>query len=308
MRSSEDASVSVVVPTYNSANVLADCLRSIQEQAVPAFEVIVSDGGSTDETVKIARGYEAIVVQTAANRSAQRNAGAERATGTYLLFVDSDMVLTRGVIADCLATFKDTDAAFVIPEIVVGDGFWAKVRGFERSFYDGVWYIEAARWYRRSQFLEIGGFDTELVGGEDWDLDQRIRKFGDVRHIKAHIEHNEGHITLKRLLQKKGHYSNSFDEFRERHPERAALSFSTLRRVSLFARQPSRLLEHPLLATGVAVVGIGEVAVMHGWLPGLGGRSQERPISTGQNTKASSNSPAEVNSSSTYILNGQNDK
>ncbi len=96
-------------------------------------------------------------------------------------------------------------------------------------------------------------------------------------HTSQCIEHNEGHITLERLLQKKGHYSDSFDEFRERHPERAALSFSTLRRVSLFARQPSRLLEHPLLATGVAVVGIGEVAVMHGWLPGLGGRSQERP-------------------------------
>ena len=272
-------SVTVVVPTYNSESVLGGCLASLQRQDMPPDEVIVSDGGSTDGTAEVARRFGALVVQMGANRSAQRNAGAKKASGEFVLFIDSDMRLTPRVISDCMDIFNNSDAALVIPEVFIGDGFWAKVRGFERSFYDGIWYIEAARWYRRSQFLKIGGFDSGLIGPEDWDLDQRIRQFGRVRHITAHIEHDEGRINLRRLLEKKGHYAGSLADFSDRHPERAALSLSALRRLRLLGRRPARLLGHPLLAAGVATVGIGEVAVMRGWMTSWNADSPEHVCS-----------------------------
>ena len=91
-------SVSVVVPTYNSERVLSECLESLHLQDVPPSEVIVSDGGSTDRTVEIAHQFGATVVEMEANRSAQRNAGAQIASGKYLLFIDSDMCVTPRVV------------------------------------------------------------------------------------------------------------------------------------------------------------------------------------------------------------------
>ncbi|MEX6430141.1 glycosyltransferase [Ferrimicrobium acidiphilum] len=253
------------MPTYNSEGVLGRCLESIGRQEDPPSQVIVSDGGSTDRTVEIARGFGAVVIEMQANRSAQRNAGARHASGEYLLFIDSDMCLTRKVITECLYGFGEAEAALVIPEVFVGTGFWGRVRGFERRFYEGVWYIEAARWYRRDQFLELGGFDTRLVGPEDWDLDQRIRQFGSVGRINAVIEHNEGHVRFGSVLDKKGHYAASFPLFMELHPERAALCFSARRRIGLFLNRPKEMVRHPALLLGVGVLGAAEIVVSQRW-------------------------------------------
>lgn len=253
--------VSVLVPTYNSESVIGNCLRSIREQTLSPHEIIVSDGGSTDRTVEIAKDFGAIVIQMGANRSAQRNAAAERATGLYVLFIDSDMRLDKNVIAECVAKMRDDIAALVIPEIFVGEGFWAKVRGLERTFYDNVWYLEAARCYRRDQVLALGGFDARMVGPEDWDLDQRVRVYGPVERMNASIHHYEGEIDLQGLLKKKAHYSGSFPLFKEVHPARAALSLSPMRRLRLLIARPQRLAMHPLLTAGLVVLGASEVLV-----------------------------------------------
>jgi len=221
----------------------------------------VSDGGSTDRTVEIAQEFGAKVIQMGANRSAQRNAAAERATGSYVLFIDSDMRLDKNVTAECVAKMRDDVSALVIPEIFVGEGFWAKVRGFERTFYDDVWYLEAARFYRSEQIAQLGGFDVRLVGPEDWDLDERIRSFGLVERIVSPIYHFEGDTSLISLLRKKAHYSNSFPLFTQLHPGRAALALSLERRFGLFIQRSQKLARRPLLALGLVILGSTEILV-----------------------------------------------
>lgn len=277
-----DRRVSVIIPTLNSETVLPRCIRSIHEQTVRPGEIIVSDGGSSDATQAIARALGVMVVEGSANRSAQRNRGAEVANGEFLLFIDSDMQLQPKVIEAGLLELKSTDAALVVPEVFVGSGFWAAVRSYERSFYDGVWWLEAARWYRAEQFHQIGGFDASLVGPEDWDLDQRIRQFGTVRSLQgtsAYIEHNEGHCSLRHLLRKKAHYAPGIEAFRERHPERAALSLSPATRINLFFRKPAKFGRHPALAAGLAVLGIGELMAAKGWI-GRDPTHPERAVTT----------------------------
>jgi glycosyltransferase involved in cell wall biosynthesis len=276
--SSMTATISVVVPTFNSAPVIEQCLASLKNQSQPPVNIIVCDGGSTDETVAIASALGATVVHAEANRSGQRNAGAMRAVGDYIVFIDSDMRLTENLLADCIASFRISDAALAIPEVDIGDSYWARVRGFERSFYKGVWWLQAARCYRKSQFIEIGGFDVGLVGPEDWDLDERIRQFGDVREISATIEHDEGRTDLGGLMRKKTHYSSSFANFQARHPRRAALCFSGRRRALLFARRPGRILAHPILAAGLVTMGTAEISVARGWSNHWGSDSKERPL------------------------------
>jgi glycosyltransferase involved in cell wall biosynthesis len=265
--------VSVLVPTYNSESVIEDCLKSIEEQTFAPHEIIVCDGGSTDGTVEIAKRHAAKIVETEANRSAQRNTAAQKATGEYLLFVDSDMRLHNNVVAECVACMSKDVEAVVIPEVFIGEGYWAKVRGFERTFYDGIWYLEAARCFRREQFVNMGGFDERLIGPEDWDLDQRLRAEGDFGRINAVIYHYEGHVNITQLLMKKAHYSNSFPLFRQLHPKRAGLSLSPARRFGLLLGHSERLVRHPLLSIGLAILGFAEVLVSHNVFGGSLGMS-----------------------------------
>jgi glycosyltransferase involved in cell wall biosynthesis len=275
--------ISVVVPTYNSASVIGQCLKSLNDQSHSAQNVVVCDGGSTDATVEIANSHGATVVHSLASRSAQRNAGALSALGEYVIFIDSDMKLTRSVLEECVKNFTERDAALVIPEVDIGTSYWARVRGFERTFYKDAWWLQAARCFRKEQFLRIGGFDVGLIGAEDWDLDERIRMFGTVREIAASIEHDEGSANLNELMKKKAHYSKSFRVFWERHPERAALCFSWRRRAWLIARRPNRLARHPVLALGLSSIGVLEILVSRGWLKRWASNSEERSLETRMN-------------------------
>jgi hypothetical protein len=186
------------------------------------------------------------------------------------------MRLTTHVLEECIATFQEGDAALVIPEIDVGTSYWARVRGFERSFYETAWWMHAARCFRTSQFLEIGGFDVSLIAAEDWELDERIRMFGGVRKITAVIEHDEGHADFERLIGKKSQYASSLELFKIRCPERAALCLSAFTRVSLVVRHPMRLLAHPILAIGMIKIGFAEIIVARGWSKRWNYSTQER--------------------------------
>lgn len=88
--------VSIVIPLYNSESRIGDCLRSIFLQTYKNFEVILIDDGSTDGTGEICRKVQkenknvTYFYQENRGPSSARNVGLEKATGEYLLFVDSD--------------------------------------------------------------------------------------------------------------------------------------------------------------------------------------------------------------------------
>lgn len=88
--------VSIIVPTLNARRTLRNTLRSIAGQSYPAdnIEILVIDGGSTDDTVQIAREYGCSVLEN--NKVQQefaKHLGLLRAAGEYLMFIDSDEVL-----------------------------------------------------------------------------------------------------------------------------------------------------------------------------------------------------------------------
>lgn len=84
---------SVVIAAYNAEQTLARAIRSVLEQTWAAHELILVDDGSTDATLVVARSFGERVIcihQANAGVSAARNAGAERATGDWLAFLDAD--------------------------------------------------------------------------------------------------------------------------------------------------------------------------------------------------------------------------
>ncbi|MGC9310157.1 MAG: glycosyltransferase [Candidatus Aenigmatarchaeota archaeon] len=90
--------ISVIVPALNEEKYIEDCLKSILNQTFPRkrYEIIVSDGASTDNTGKIAKRYaDRVVVSKKRGIWWGRNYGAKFAKGKYLVFIDADTVLDK---------------------------------------------------------------------------------------------------------------------------------------------------------------------------------------------------------------------
>jgi len=246
--------VSIIIPTFNSEKTIEKCLDSIKNQTYDNLEIIVVDKGSNDKTVEIAKRYaDKIFIIDAKERSEQKNFGTKKANGKYVLFADSDMELTKKVVEECvkLAEKDDKIGGIIIPERSVGDGFWVKVRDFERSFYAGT-EIESARFFRRDLALKVGCFDEDVVFFEESTLPQKIEKLGyNVKaRIRAEILHHEENFSLLKWLKKKYYYGKTAWKYVKRYKQYGTKQISPLRRFGLFLGD-KRFYSEPLLALGV---------------------------------------------------------
>jgi len=246
--------VSVIVPTKNSSKTLDSCLKSIKDQTYKYIEIILVDNFSNDDTLKIAKKYTKELYSKGPERSAQRNYGVDMSNGKYVFIIDSDMNLSPEVVEQCVNEISNKGVnGVVVPEESFGEGFWAQCKKLERSFYIGVPYMEAARFFRKSDFLSVNGYDEKMVSGEDWDLSQRIKKKGIFNNTKALIYHNEGRISLLKTLRKKIYYAKLFARYAKESRNKDSLSQQTniIGRYLLFFSKPKKLFKKPILGIGM---------------------------------------------------------
>jgi glycosyltransferase involved in cell wall biosynthesis len=151
--------LSIVVPTYNRAPVLARCLDALRSQDPAPDEIVVVDDGSTDETqaVLVERSeWVRAVAQENGGRAAAKNAGVAAATGDVVLFMDDDVIATPGLVAKHVSFHSEH------PEI--GEALLGRV----------TWSPEVVT-TRHMHWLEHGGplfaFDSiEDADDVDWRL------------------------------------------------------------------------------------------------------------------------------------------
>ena len=234
--------VSIVITTKNEANNIENCLVSITEQTYSNIEVVVVDNNSTDKTFEIALKYTDKVFNKGLERSTQRNYGMSKiASGKYVMFLDADMILGPKATEACVSMAENENwIALHIPEFVLGIKYFTRVRRFERSFYNGT-VIDGARFFKKSTFVKVGGFDETMSGPEDWDFDKKIKQIGRIgllpssseylganswRHKRFTTErgvdpsgkwnsifHNESEFNLQIYLAKKKYYSKSLNNY-----------------------------------------------------------------------------------------------
>lgn len=253
------ALVSIIITTKNEADVIEALLKTIVKQTYSKIETLVVDNDSTDKTIETAKTYPVNIYKYGPERSAQRNYGAKKARGKYLLFLDADMRLTPKVIAECVRAAGQTKGigSVVIPEQSIAFSFWEKVKAFERSFYNekGDSITDAARFFPKKVFLKAGGYDETITGPEDWDLPETIRELGykDAR-ISEKIFHKERATSLFTLFKKKFYYGLHAHKYLEKHsiPVVSPKTIYFLR--PLFYKSWRRLLDHPSLALGMIVM------------------------------------------------------
>ena len=128
--------------------------------------MIVVDGGSTDSTESIVKTFPQTTFLTSPQKGMthQRNYGFENAKGKYILSLDADMRIHKDLIKECVSVSEEKEkiVGVYVPEIILGDSPFHKIRRFERSFYNGT-SIDAVRFFRKKTAEHIGFFDAIVI-------------------------------------------------------------------------------------------------------------------------------------------------
>jgi glycosyltransferase involved in cell wall biosynthesis len=219
----ERRKVSIIVPTYNSERTLERCLQSVKSQSYPFCEIVIVDGFSVDRTLEIAGLFQAKIVQQECNPALARNTGVASSTGRYILFVDSDQVLSPSVVEECVKKCANENVEMVkIPEVFIGGSFWSRCSAALKNSYGKVDILYAdsddiihgePRFYAKNQLVGGEVLDRALLWGENYDLYQRLRKRGVKEGLcRSEIYHHEL-ASLREILLKNVRYGRSMPAF-----------------------------------------------------------------------------------------------
>lgn len=216
-KKSNGLSVSVIIPAYNAEEKLSACLDALLEQSVLPDEIIVVDDGSTDQTKKVAEAYSLVTVLTQKNQgpARARNAGAEKAKSTIIVFVDSDCIPEKNWLEEMLKPFEDSNVAGV------QGAYRSRQKSLTARFdqadieyrYEHMQRAKKLYWiatysaaYRRTIFLAEGKFDESFprASGEDAELSYLLAENGHqlVFSPRAIVYHTHPDSPLKYLRVK----------------------------------------------------------------------------------------------------------
>jgi len=188
--------VTVVIPTYNRADLIGGTLESVREQTFADWECIVVDDGSTDGTEEVVQQFAEqderfhYVRQPNAGVCVARNRGISLARGKYVAFLDSDDHFAPNKLEWQVAAL-DGDSGAVL---VYGNTLQCSPLDMRRGqIYLGDMVSKPSGWafesllqcssvyaplVRAEAFRKTGGFDSEMIPGEDWDMWIRLARVG----------------------------------------------------------------------------------------------------------------------------------
>lgn len=214
----ETNSVTVIIPTYNGAARVGNCLNALLHQ-VPtrSLEILVVDDGSTDNTSDVVRQFPGVrlLAQANAGPAAARNRGAMEAQGEFILFTDDDCVPAPEWVDSMLAPFHD-------PDVVGAKGAYrtrqkSVIARFVQIEYEDRYRLMSSvplidfidtysASFRRDRFIEMTGYDTSfpVACAEDIELSYRMSARGwKMKFAPRALVYHTHPDTLSKYLKKK---------------------------------------------------------------------------------------------------------
>lgn len=194
MKAPGTVKVSIIIPTYNRADLILQTIQSVLTQTFTDYEIIVIDDGSTDNTAEVLRdfiesGKILYIRQENSGESAARNHGLRLAHGEYIAFLDSDdLWLPQKLEAQVSCLDAHPEAGLVQSSFTKFDGSTGKDLGVRNTTWFSGWiYPEILMHWSDLMAVDavlipvkvlkhIGGFGENLSNGEDIDLWRRISR------------------------------------------------------------------------------------------------------------------------------------
>ena len=171
------ASLAIIVPALDEAATIVAVLTRLASLRQAGAQVILADGGSTDQTVALAQPLVDLVVHAPRGRALQMNAGAVRANGAALLFLHADTVLPEQADQIIAAALRErlwgrfditlTGTHRMLP-VIAAMMNW-------RSRLSGIATGDQAIFVRRDVFERLGGY-APIALMEDIELSRRLKK------------------------------------------------------------------------------------------------------------------------------------
>jgi glycosyltransferase involved in cell wall biosynthesis len=188
--------LSIVIPCKNEEKQLQRTLTALEQQSydMASCPICIADAGSSDRTLDIIADFQKntrlnIQVIEGGYPPAGRNNGARHCHSEYILFMDADIELGEDSSIEkaiCLALERDLDMVSTYIKSKDGNAydrfFWEHMHAFTYRYPYLVGPYSAGMFilFRRKRFDELGGFNEEMVLGDDWELTRMIprKKFG----------------------------------------------------------------------------------------------------------------------------------
>lgn len=200
--------MSIIIPTLNEEKVLEQTILSLRKLNVCKYEIIISDGKSTDRTIEIAKKYaDHVVVYEGATRQTiamGRNLGASIAKGDYLVFIDADVLIPDinnffTKIIDILRNNKKLVGLTVFIKVfpgmdTFGDRFFWSIVNWGNYFFNNILNSGSAigefQMIPADVFRRLNGYNEKIVVGEDVEMFSRLSDIGQVQiESKLHVFH-----------------------------------------------------------------------------------------------------------------------
>ncbi len=216
----EPGLVSVIIPTYNRAHFLKECIQSVFEQTYRKFEIIIIDDGSTDNTEEVVNTIKSkyanqnLKYYYTKNEGAPsaRNKGLTQSSGEYIQYLDSDDLLLPSKIqsqVDFLSNNPDSEAVYSYSRSFNDDN---RKRLGARIYHDPkdklefalrpwviLFHTESPLW-RRSATILIGPWDENITHGQDFEYLIRFlvtgNKLGCTRKLHSHYRIHASRMSV----------------------------------------------------------------------------------------------------------------
>ena len=198
-KSERKIKLSVVIPVYREEKILEKHLKKFNDELKKKynFEIIVSDGGSTDKTIEIAEKFADKVTVHRENRrqtiAEGRNRGADIAEGSVLVFINADTIpadidkFFKTIISWAESNSYTAMACYVSgfpDEEILKDKIFYTLHNSYVHFLNllgiGMGRGEC-QVVRKNDFFGVGGYNDSIVAGEDFDLYRRLTKNGKIK-------------------------------------------------------------------------------------------------------------------------------
>lgn len=179
--------ISVIIPTYNSADTIQACLDSVLSQSFTDYEIIIMDGMSEDNTLDIIRNYgdERIRVYSQKDKGVYdaMNKGIDAANGDWLYFLGSDDRLYDDMVFDNIVNYIERNVC----DIVYGKAFFSKKNDFHKGLFEQEDLLlrlnvcHQAIFYKKFVFNRLGYYNLKFPINADWDFNIRCASTPDLK-------------------------------------------------------------------------------------------------------------------------------